>query len=142
MKKLAIFLLIVFCVAPVFAQESITPAQDEKVRWTLASEQIKRSLDSPNEQVRTQTLKNMIVMATLYRDKVDLSAHTNQVRRVYEGSTSRAQRKLSLAALQAIGGYRALDYMERNASPAEFEEGRMVVASVLNDYYTSRNVSG
>ena len=142
MKKLVIFLLIVLCVPPVFAQEPKAPLEDEKVRWTLASEQIKVALDSPNELIRTQTLKNAIVMATLYRDKINMSVHTNLIRRTYEGSTSRAQRKLALATLQAIGGYRAYDYIERNASPAEFEEGRMVVASVLNDYFTSRDASG
>lgn len=142
MKKLAVFLLILFCVMPVFAQEPIAPANGEKVRWTLATEQVKLSLDSPNELIRMQTLKNTIVMATLYRDKVDMSVHINLIRETYENSTSRGQRKLALAALQAIGGYRAYDYIERNASPADFEEGRMVVASVLNDYFTSRNVSG
>ena len=142
MKKLAVLLLIVCCVMPVFAQEPATPPADEKVRWTLASEQIKHSLDSPSELIRTQTLKNMIVMATLYRDKVDMTVHTKLIRKVYEESTSRAHRKLALAALQAIGGYRAYDYMERNAGPADLEEGRMVVASVLNEYYTSRTTSG
>lgn len=142
MKKLAVFLLILFCVTPVFAQEPVALANGDKIRWTLATEQIKLSLDSPNEMIRMQTLKNMIVMATLYRDKVDMSVHTKLIRETYEESTSRGQRKLALAALQAIGGYRAFDYIERNASPADFEEGRMVVASVLNDYFTGRNVSG
>ena len=142
MKKLAVFLLILFCVTPVFAQEPVALANGDKIRWTLATEQIKLSLDSPNEMIRMQTLKNMIVMATLYRDKVDMSVHTKLIRETYEESTSRGQRKLALAALQAIGGYRAYDYIERNASPADFEEGRLVVASVLNDYFTGRNVSG
>ena len=142
MKKLAVFLLILFCATPVFAQEPVALANGDKIRWTLATEQIKLSLDSPNEMIRMQTLKNMIVMATLYRDKVDMSVHTKLIRETYEESTSRGQRKLALAALQAIGGYRAYDYIERNASPADFEEGRMVVASVLNDYFTGRNVSG
>ena len=142
MKRLAIFLLVVFCVAPVFAQVPVTPPTPETVRWTLVSEQIKRSLESPNEQIRVQTLKNTIVMATLFRDKVDMAVHMKRIRRAHEEAYSRSERKVALAALQAIGGYRAFDYMERNASPAEFEEGRMVLASVLNDYYNSRTATG
>jgi len=142
MKRLTFVLPVVFCVAPVLAQAPVTPPAPEKVRWSLVSEQITQSLDSPNEQIRVQPPKNTIVMATLYRDKVDMAVHMKRIRRAHEEAASRAERKLALAALQAIGGYRAFDYMERNASPAEFEEGRMVMASVLSEYYNNRTGAG
>ena len=139
MKALAIFFMIACVIAPVAAQEPVTPAADERIRWILASEQIKESLESPHEALRTQTLKNAIVLATLYRDKIDMTDQVRAITAVYEQTRSSAHRKLALAALQAIGGNRAHDFLARNSTQAETDEGRLIVASVLNDYYTTRS---
>ena len=137
MQKLAAFFLMLLIAAPVLAQDRPAAIDDEKVRWALVAEQIHASLESTNESIKTQTLKNVIVLATLYRDKVKSKHHFRHLCRVYEQSDSADHRKLALAALEAIGGYRALDYVLRNATSAEIEEGRQIVASVLSDYYIS-----
>lgn len=137
MKQLLAFCLLVLFAAPVLAQDSTPILADETVRWNLAVAQLETSLDSEYQAVREQTLKNAIVLATLYRDKVDLADQRSLLHKVYEESKSSKNRKLALALLQAIGGNRAQDFLARNTTQAEFDEGRLTVASVLNDYYNN-----
>ena len=141
MQKLIALFMMLLIAAPTLAQDQPVKIDNEKIRWTLAAKQIRVSLESANEAIVTQTLKNAIVLATLYRDKIDMTKHVRDLRSVYEKSESANHRALALAALQAIGGFRAYDFVSRNATNAEFEEGRMIVASVLNDYYTNRRAS-
>ena len=135
MKQLLAFCLLVLFAAPVLAQDSTPILADETVRWNLAIAQLETSLDSEYQSVREQTLKNAIVLATLYRDKVDLADQRSLLHKIYEESKSPKNRKLAVALLQAIGGNRAQDFLARNTTQAEFDEGRLTVASVLNDYY-------
>lgn len=137
MKQLLAFCLLVLFAAPVLAQDSTPILSDETVRWNLAIAQLETSLDSEYQSVREQTLKNAIVLATLYRDKVDLAGQRSLLNKIYEESKSPKNRKLALALLQAIGSDRAQDFLARNTTQAEFDEGRLTVASVLNDYYTN-----
>ena len=135
MKQLLAFCLLVLFAAPVLAQDSTPVLANETVRWNLAIAQLETSLDSEYQSVREQTLKNAIVLATLYRDKVDLAGQRSLLHKIYEESKSPKNRKLAVALLQAIGGNRAQDFLARNTTQAEFDEGRLTVASVLNDYY-------
>ncbi|MXW84218.1 MAG: hypothetical protein F4246_01405 [Rhodothermaceae bacterium] len=135
MKQLLAFSLLVLFAAPVLAQDSPPALANETVRWNLAIAQLETSLDSEYQSVREQTLKNAIVLATLYRDKVDLAGQRSLLHKIYEESKSPKNRKLAVALLQAIGGNRAQDFLARNTTQAEFDEGRLTVASVLNDYY-------
>lgn len=137
MKQLLAFCLLVLFAAPVLAQDSTPILADETVRWNLAIAQLETSLDSEYQSVREQTLKNAIVLATLYRDKVDLAGQRSLLRKIYEESKSPKNRNLALALLQAIGSDRAQDFLARNATQAEYDEGRLTVASVLNDYYNN-----
>lgn len=137
MKQLLAFCLLVLFAAPVLAQDSTPALANETVRWNLAIAQLETSLDSEYQSVREQTLKNAIVLATLYRDKVDLAGQRSLLHKIYEESKSPKNRKLAVALLQAIGGNRAQDFLARNTTQAEFDEGRLTVASVLNDYYNN-----
>ncbi len=125
---------------PLFAQDVAPVLVKEEIRWNLAVAQIEASLDSEYQSVREQTLKNAIVIATLYRDKVNLADRGSLLRKVYRESKSSGNRKLALALLQTIGGDRAQDFLARNATEAESEEVRTTLVSVLNDYFdTHRN---
>ncbi|MCY3615376.1 MAG: hypothetical protein OXH03_09845 [Bacteroidetes bacterium] len=135
MKQILAFSLLVLFAAPVLAQDSPPALANETVRWNLAIAQLETSLDSEYQSIREQTLKNAIVLATLYRDKVDLAGQRSLLHKIYEESKSPKNRKLAVALLQAIGGNRAQDFLARNTTQAEFDEGRLTVASVLNDYY-------
>ncbi len=138
MKTFAVFaLLLLFGLSTVAqAQEAQTYTDNQK--WQLASLQLVESLESPIDDVKTQSLKNAIIYATLYRDKVNLSRAVPALRRVYEKDARSNHRKLALAALQAIGTNRAADYLARYVTDAESDEGRLVMVSVLNDFYLSR----
>ncbi len=135
MKTIAVFAVVLLLGLPAQAQEvdSYTEAQ----QWRLAEMQLTQSLESPIENVRTQALKNAIIFATLYRDKVDLGNAVGAIREVYE-EDGQANRKLALAALQAIGNNRATTYLARHVTAEESEESRIVMASVLTDFYLSR----
>ena len=137
MKNLVAFALAFLLVAPVFAQDTPAETTDE-VRWVLATAQLEQSLENPQDAIRSQTLKNAIVLATLYTDKVDLSGTARSICKIYRNASSKDHRNLALAALQAIGSTRAKDCTMRNTTPAQYEEGRLTVASVLNDFYDAR----
>ncbi len=113
----------------------------EEIRWSLVATQIKASLVDGQEDIKTQTLKNAIVFATLYRDKVDLSGSVSAIREVYQHSKMATNQRLALAALQAIGTSRAQDFVTRNTTPEEYDAGRLVVASVLNDFYLAHTAA-
>ncbi len=122
---------------PIFAQDAPSVLEDERIRWNLAAAQIEASLDSEYEFVRQQTLKNAIIIVTLYRDKIDLANQESLLNKIYNESESKNQRNLALALLQTIGGERAQDYMARHATQNESNEVRTVLASVLKDYLES-----
>ncbi len=139
MKKLVAFTLLLLLALPTMAQAQDARTYTDDQKWLLASAQLTASLEAEIDDVKTQALKNAIIYATLYRDKVDLGRSVPALRTIYEKDTRAAHRKLALAALQAIGNTRAADYLARHVSDAESEEGRLVMASVLNDFYQSRS---
>ena len=138
MKTLAAFTLLLLLAMPTLAQAQNDKAYTDEQKWQLASLQLVESLESSIDDVKTQSLKNAIIYATLYRDKVNLSRAVPALRRVYEKDARSNHRKLALAALQAIGSNRTTYYLARHVTDAESDEGRLVMASVLNDFYLSR----
>ena len=142
MNRLRSVALLLLIATPLAAQaqpdEPVTPEQ----KWTLVSVQLTENLNAPIDDIRTQTLKNTIVFATLYRDKVDMRRSERALRKVFETSPSSLNRKLAVAALQAIGNPYTADYLARNVTNAETEESRFLAASVLNEYYLSRANAG
>ena len=136
MKSIAVFALLLLLGLPTLARAQDTYTDDQK--WQLASLQVVESLESSIDDVKTQALKNAIIYATLYRDKVDLNRAVPALRTVYEKDARADHRKLALAALQAIGSSRAADYLARHVSEAEAETCRLVMVSVLNDFFQSR----
>ncbi len=141
MKTLFAFCFSALLALPVFAQDVASVLENDDIRWNLAAAQIESSLDSEYQSVREQTLKNAIVLATLYRDKFDLSDQRSLLRKIYKESKSDQNHKLALALLHTIGGVRAQDFLARNETQAESEEIRLVLASVLNEYYNSRQTT-
>ena len=139
MKTFAAFALLLLFTLPTMAQAQDTRAYTEDQKWQLAAAQLTASLEASIDDVKTQALKNAIIYATLYRDKIDLSGSVPALRTIYEKDTRAEHRKLALAALQAIGNARTADYLARHVSEAESEEGRIVMAAVLNDFYQSRS---
>ncbi len=126
---------------PLFAQDVASILDDDNIRWNLAAAQIETSLDSEYQSVREQTLKNAIILATLYRDKFDLSDDGSLLRKIYRESESDENHKLALALLHTIGGTRVHDLLIHTTSQTESDEIRLVLASVLNEYYNSRQTA-
>ncbi len=138
MKTYLALALMVLLGLPALAQAQEIDSYTEAQKWKLARIQLVETLESPVEGIREQSLKNAIIFATLYRDKVDLGGAVSAISEVYENDNRRVNRKLALAALQAIGDYRATDYLARHVEEAETEEGRALVATVLSEYYVAK----
>ena len=137
MRTIVALALMLLLGLPTLVQAQKVESYTETEQWRLAEVQLAQSLESPIENVRTQALKNAIIFATLYRDKADLGNAVGVIREVYK-EDGRVNRKLALAALQAIGNNRAITFLARYVTAEESEEGRIVMASVLNDFYLSR----
>lgn len=113
-------------------------AYDSGAFWQLASKQVVQSLGSEHSHVRGQTLKNVIVFSTLYRDKVDLGAAVNVIATIAGNDDSREHRRLATAALQAIGSFRAKQHLAELTGIAD-DEYRILVAAVIMEYYEKPN---
>lgn len=145
MKSLStlVFLAMIAAVALVPAaqaqpQESAPESYESDVFWQLATKQVVESLDSEYLHIRSQTLKNSIVFSTLYRDRVDLSAAVDAIARVAELDESSENRTLALAALQAIGSFRAKQHLAE-LEGIDDDEYRLLVATVITEYQLKPN---
>lgn len=134
---LTLFATVIITFAPAMQAQSVETYPDEVV-WQLAAKQVVLSLKSDHAHVRTQTLKNVIVYSTLYRDRVDLRSTLKSVAEVAESDPSVQNRRLALAALQAVGSFRAKQYLAELNGIGD-DEYRTLVASVLNEYYMKPN---
>lgn len=100
----------------------------------LVTTQLTRSLDSPLDMVRAQTLKNAVVFGTLYRDKADLSQAVPKIAQLAEADDNLQNRRLAIAALKAIGSARATRHLTRLDEMHE-DEYRDLVAGIISEYY-------
>ncbi len=142
MQKLPVVTLLLLFAAPAAVQAQQERFNTQEHHWALVSSQLRASLETGVEAVKTQSLKNAIVFATLYRDKIQMAEHVRILRGVYEKSSSRTNQQLALAALFAVGNGRASYFLSGNVTDVELDAGRLVVASVLNEYYQSRSSIG
>lgn len=116
-------------------QEWASPSYNSEVFWQLATKQVVHSLASEHIHIRSQTLKNAIVFSTLYRDRIDLGAAVNTIAKVAKNDESSENRRLALAALQAIGSFRAKHHLAELKGMEE-DEYRVLVAAVISEYHT------
>ncbi len=142
MKHLTVIALALMLAIPAAAQSSQEHAGPGDHYWTLISVQLGNSLRAADEAVKTQALKNAVIFATLYRDKISITDHLRELSNIYEHSESYTNRNLALAAMQANGNGFAFDYLSRHVSPDETDQARLLVASVLNEYYQTRLALG
>ena len=126
-------------IAPVWSQNDIVPT-DPNVLDQLVSRQIIASLQSPHAQVRSQTLKNVIVYATLDFDQIDLGGITALLAGVAEEDASKSNRRLAVAALRSIDSWRAKRHLSHLDGMGDTEY-RSLVASVLSEYHTIQTTS-
>ena len=128
-------LLIAMCL-PTAAEAHTDDGHSPEV-WKLIEKQALINLNSPHKRVRTQAYKNVIMLASLYRDKVDLEPVAKDlIATLREGP--RSDRELALAALQAVGGQRAERYIARNVTEEEKRRCRERIAAVLHEQHENR----
>ncbi len=136
MKSIAMLVLVLLLGLPIAAHAQGRVSYTPETKWRYIELQLVETLESSVDGIRSQSLKNAVIYATLYRDQVDLSRAVSAIRTVYEDDAS--NRKLALAALQAIGSEWAKHYVARHVPKAELEESRLVMATVLTEYYAEK----
>ena len=138
MKSIAMLVLVLLLGLPLAAHAQDRLFYTPETKWRYIELQLVETLESSVDGIRTQSLKNAVIFATLYRDQVDLSRAVSAIRTVYEDDERASNRKLALAALQAIGSEWAKDYVARHVPKAEVEESRLLMATVLTEYYAEK----
>ena len=136
MKSIAMLVLLLGLPIAAHAQDRVSYTPETK--WRYIELQLVETLESSVDGIRRQSLKNAVIFAMLYRDQVDLSRAVSAIRTVYEDDERASNRKLALAALQAIGSEWTKDYVVRHVAKAEIEQSRLVMASVLTEYYAEK----
>lgn len=134
---LAFIVLAAVALVPAAQAQESTPYESD-VFWQLAAKQVVVSLDSENSHVRMQTLKNVIVFSTLYRDRIDLGVAVDAIADVATNDEMSENRQLARAALQAVGSFRAKNHLAR-LQGIEDSEYRTLVAAVIVEYQTKPN---
>ena len=109
-------------------------------RWAAVGQQIAVSLESPYQGVRVQNIKNAIFFATFYRDRIDLSQAVKTMITICDDEKRASEHLVTLAALQAIGGVEAQQYLASRIAGEQADEVRRTMLAVLDDYYASRSV--
>lgn len=138
MKRiLACIAIAALAITPIAEAQSID-MEGEDLVWELAAKQVVVSLDSDYAHVRSQTLKNVIVFSTLYREQVDLRPAVKFIAKVAKHDVSDQNRRLALAALQSVGTIRAKQHLAALQGIDE-DEYRTVIASVLSEYNSKPN---
>ena len=112
------------------AYDTMTPE-----RWEAVRQQLVTSLESPYEGVRVQNIKNAIYYATFYRDRIDLSQAVKPLIAICDDDERQAEHMTALAALQAIGGGEAQQYLTSHVAGERAREVRRTMLAVLSDYY-------
>ncbi len=138
MKSIAMLVLVLLLGLPIAAHAQSRVSYTPETKWRYIELQLVETLKSSVDGIRAQSLKNAVIYATLYRDHVDLSSAVRAIRTVYEDDERASNRKLALAALQAIGSEWAKHYVARHVPKAELEESRLVMATVLTEYYAEK----
>ena len=142
MRTAIVVAAVVLASIPAIAQAQQQAVYTEDERWVLNELQLIESLQSPIDGVREQALRNAIVFATLYRQQTELGQAVPALQAVYATDVQAQNRKLALAALQAIGSNQTRRFLARSVSDQESEEGRALVATVLSEYYAGRASAG
>lgn len=135
---LVLFAVAALAVTPVVQAQSIDKPQGQEIVWQLASKQVVHSLESEYAHVRAQTLKNVIVFSTLYREAIDLRPAVKFIAKVAKEDVSDQNRRLAMAALQSVGTIRAKQHLAEMQG-IDGDEYRTVVAAVLTEYSTKPN---
>lgn len=134
---LAVFVLAFLPFSQAQAQAQTSSTYDSDILSQLAAKQVVLSLDSEYHHVRAQTLKNVIVFSTLYRDHVHLGSAVRAIANLAEVDSNDQNQRLAVAALRAIGSFRAKHYLTE-LDTLEEDEYRLLVANVINEYHTKR----
>ncbi len=138
MKSIAMLVLVLLLGLPIAAHAQDRVSYTPETKWRYIERQLVETLESSVDGIRTQSLKNAVIYATFYRDQVDLSSAVRAIRTVYEDDERASNRKLALAALQAIGSEWTRYYVVRHVAKAEIEESRLVMATVLTEYFAEK----
>ncbi len=138
---LLLFLFVTFTLIPTpsaYAQNAL----DDKSEawWDNLEAQITQSLDSPVEQIRDESLQNLIFFSTNYGDRVDFTYAVDKIFDIYENAPLEARRTLALVALHAVGNEYAMQRLTRSVDFESSERIRTLARAVLADFYGRRTI--
>ena len=139
-KRTLLFVLALITGLPTTATAQINYDTMTPERWQAVAQQVVASLESPYKGVRVQNVKNAIYFATFYRDRIDLSEAVKAMITICDDEERKAEHLVTLAALQAIGGVEAQQYLASRAVGEAADEVRRTMLAVLGDYYATRPV--
>lgn len=134
MKRL--FALTALLLLPLLAQAQYAPESFNRdaAWWTRFERQTEAGLHSSIDGVQQQTLRNIVYIATYHRDQVNVSRFVTPLIRLAEKAPKAEVRDLSLAALHAVGGSKAMHYLATKLSPEQSNAVRSLMVDVLNTY--------
>ncbi len=138
---LLLFLFVTFALIPTpsaYAQNAL----DDKSEawWDNLEAQITQSLDSPVEQIRDESLQNLIFFSTNYGDRVDFTYAVDKIFDIYENAPLEARRTLALVALHAVGNEYAMQRLSRVVETEPSARIQKHAQAVLADFYGRRTI--
>lgn len=99
------------------------------------TEQMAQSLASEYDDVRTQALQHIIVVAGRYGDEYDFSASVSELVRIYQFAKRDNERIMAVAALHTIGNAYGMQRLKELFPEQRSERVRKLTLGALVDYY-------
>ncbi len=138
---LFLFLFVAFVLIPTpSAHAQNTFDNRSETWWDNLEKQVAQSLDSPIEQIRDESLQNVIFFSTNYGDRVDFTYAVDKIYDIYEHAPLEARRTLALVALHAIGNEYAMQRLSRAVETESSARIQKHAQAVLADFYGKRTI--
>lgn len=134
--KRTVFVAIALFVAPLFAAAQTQTPDD--TWWARVAEQNAINVASSKANIQAQALKNTIYFATFYRGRMDLADSVAPIRSMCDKGAKGELRALALAALQTVGSFEALDYLDHYATADEVKNASALIAEVIAERHQAR----
>jgi HEAT repeat protein len=106
--------------------------------WKLWEKQTHLALDEPHDEIRAQSLRNVVILASSAVAAIDSERLTSRIIRLLEAETNPEVRIPALAALRALGTRTAARYIESRPNKVEMADARAVMLEILDTHYEAR----
>ncbi len=116
------------------------PSDADPEAWNHFVQDQARLLGSSDRHLKEQALQNVIFVAKVYSDKVDLSPTVPGLLDIYRFDRNEDHRIMALSALHPIGNKEAMEFLRRHVREVKSDRVRTLTCAVLAEFFGRENL--